>query len=326
MNDFLVKITIDLPIENYMNYIINFFNIALVIIAIYSIELMVCLYFLFKKEDIKQWYAFVPFLNIYYYFKITKTPFWTIFVPLVNLVVLAAVPYKLAKQYECKKWITNLSIPFSIVIIPYIAFSNLMNKDIKNSFKHLKSVLEIDAIDANISDQPVENLIFEEYYTPAEELDVDYLSTVDNMISEIEENAIKDDYFIEDNVSVTDVASTIASTDLEKVNEIDSVDLVDITEEDMLEIFDKVPESLGADEIEELEKKMEGENAVTIIDNADYKEIEEESLSNEDIAFGGDNQRVNLAASKDNGHVCARCGSSLVGVTGSCPGCGALIN
>ena len=52
MNDFLVKITIDLPIENYMDYIINFFNIALVIIAIYSIELMVCLYFCLRKKTL----------------------------------------------------------------------------------------------------------------------------------------------------------------------------------------------------------------------------------------------------------------------------------
>lgn len=325
MNELLVKLVINLPIENYLIYIKNFFIFALIVIIIYSIELMVCLYFLFKKEKITQWYAFVPFLNIYHYFKIVKTPFWTIFIPIVNLVVLGVVPYKLAKQYDCPKWMINLSIPFSIAIIPYITFSNLMNKDLIKKFNPLKSVLEIDDIDKANAETEIENLIFDEHYTPSDDINVDYLSTVDTMISNIEENAIKDDYFIDDAVSLTDVEATIAATDLEKVNEIDSADLDEITEEDMLEIFDKTPESFGADDIEELEKRMEGPNAVTIIDNAEYKDVEEEVLSNKDIAFGGESQRIQLAASKNDDHTCPRCGSSLVGAVGSCPGCGAQI-
>lgn len=325
MNELLVKLVINLPIENYLIYIKIFFIFALIIIIIYSIELIICLYFLFKKEKITRWYAFVPFLNIYHYFKIVKTPFWTIFIPIVNLVVLGVVPYKLAKQYNCPKWMINISIPFSIIVIPYIAFSKLMNKDLINKFNPLKSVLEIDDIDKSNTETEIENLIFDEHYTPADEVYVDYLSTVDTMISNIEENAIKDDYFIDDAISLTEVESTIASTDLQKVNEIDSADLLEITEEDMLEIFDKTPESIGANDIEELEKRMKDPNSVTIIDNAEYKDVEEEVLSNRDIAFGGESQRIQLAASKSDNHICPRCGSSLVGASGSCPGCGAQI-
>ena len=218
----------------------TFLVFAGIMIFIYSIELMVCLYFIFKKENITQWYAFIPFLNIYHYFKIVKTPFWTIFIPLVNLVVLGAVPYKLAKQYDCKKWIINWSIPLSIFVIPYVAFSDLINKDIKKKINPLKSVLEIDEIDKANSEEEIVNLMFEEYFTPEVVQEVDYLSTVDNMIKNIEDNAIKDDYFLDDNVSDFEVNTTIAATDLEKVNQIDSADILDITEEDMLEIFDKV--------------------------------------------------------------------------------------
>ena len=325
MIDLLYRIVIDLPIENYMEIFRTFLIFAGIMIFIYSIELMVCLYFIFKKENIIQWYAFIPFLNIYHYFKIVKTPFWTIFIPLVNLVVLGAVPYKLAKQYDCKKWIINWSIPLSIFVIPYVAFSDLINKDIKKKINPLKSVLEIDEIDKANSEEEIVNLMFEEYFTPDVVQEVDYLSTVDNMIKNIEDNAIKDDYFLDDNVSDFEVNTTIAATDLEKVNQIDSADILDITEEDMLEIFDKVPESLGADDIDELEKRMVDPNATVIVDNAEYKEIEEAAKSNEAIAFGGDDKRINLVAAKTNEHVCPRCGSSLLGAAGSCPGCGAQI-
>lgn len=325
MNDVLFKLTINIPIEEFMinwGYLINIFFI---IILIYSIELMVCLFFIFKKENIKPWIAFIPFYNIYHYFKITKTPFWTIFVPFINLVVLAVVPYRLAKQYQCPKWILNLSIPFSIVIIPYVAFSKRINKRIRDEYNPLKSIYDIDKIESDINAEEIDNLIFEEYYVPEDTKDIDYMSNIDTMINDIEDTAQKEDYFFEDQVSDVIIATTELATDLEKIEEIDNDGDLSISEEDMLEIFDKVDETLSTNDIDQLEEIIENKNNITIIDNAEYKEVEEVQQSAESIAFGGEDNRTKLAASKTSDLVCSRCGSSLVGASGSCPGCGAQI-
>lgn len=319
MCELLLRITLDIPIENFLEYFKSFFIICGIIILIYSIELLICLPFIFKKEGIKPYYAFIPFLNLYYYFKIFGTPFWTALVPIVNLVVLAVAPYLLAKQYECSKTIQKFSIIGSIFVIPYIAFSQKQNKRFKTSYNPLKSILEIDEIDRDSMDAQIDDYVFDEIYDV--ESENTYVSNVDNMINNIENEAISDDFEFNIDIDNTIFESTEKSTDLEKVNEIDSADIEQFTEEDMLEIFDTINESMSVSNIEELENKMEN-NKVKIIDNAEYKEIEEEKLSNEAIAFGGESNKNTISESKNKELTCPRCGSNLIGANDVCPGCG----
>lgn len=322
MSELLVRITLDIPIENYLEYFKTFFIVSGIIILIYSIELLICLPFIFKKEGIKPFYALIPFLNLYYYFKIIKTPFWTALVPIVNLVVLAVAPYLLAKQYECSKTIQKLSIIGSIFVIPYIAFSDKKNKRFKTVYNPLKSILEIDEIDKDSIDAQIDDYVFEEIYDI--EAENTYVSNVDTMISNIENDAISEDYGFDVDVDNTMFASSEKATDLEKVNEIDSADVEVFTEEDMLEIFDTVSESMNVTELEQLEDKMEN-SKVKIIDNAEYKEVEAEKLSDEAIAFGGETKNNIISESKNKELICPRCNSSLIGANDVCPGCGMKI-
>lgn len=308
-------ININIPIDKYRTVIHSIFLYFFIFIVIYSVVLIVSLYFIFKKENIKPFYALIPFFNIYTYFKITKTPFWTIFLPMLNLIVLFCVTYRLAKQYECPKWIVNLSIPLSIIVMPYIAFSRRVNKNLKNKISPLKSIIEIDNIDSRYMQEEIENVLFDEYYEPNDKNSDVFNSVLNDKIQNIESTE-QDNLFLEEIIETSFTDSMDSSLD----NDVNMTNIVNV-DDDILEIFDEIPESITAAEIRDIEEKLESKN-ITIVDNAEYKELEGLGLSSEAIAFGGKQQNETVPKAKKERFKCPRCGSNLVGSSTSCPGCG----
>lgn len=301
--------------------LLQIITIVLSITSILStIIFVISLWKIFEKEGFKPYYSIIPFVNIYYYFKICKLPFWTIFIPLVNIVVLACSTYRIAFEYKQKKSICILGIFFPFIVLPMIAFSDAQNKRLDKSTNPFKTLLEIDNLENKLSNNyDFENIDFieNEDFNPDNN---DFISNTDNMINEIEQNSISDEYFFEEDFDIPEEVTP-------PVEEVIGIPTLDDTEEELVELFESDPNSLTTAGIEELENKMQAESQIKRVDNANYKEYETIGPSSEAIAFGGEKQieNANAAKAKTEELKCPRCGSSLIGANDYCPGCGSKL-
>jgi len=317
-------------VDNWDKYILIFKNIIFIlciIFLIYFLYFIIMLFFLFKKEKYKPYYAIIPFYNFYIFIKICKIPFWTIFVPVVNLVAFICSPYRLLKEYKCEQWMCNLSILFPYVFLPIIIFNEkYTNKKFKAGYAPFKTVFDIEKIEHRLENNSdityIDNLD-----TFDSKPDNTYVGKTDQMIQNIESNAIKDEYFD------IDIPTDFKESNV-KVEEIPSNNIVDNPEDnlEMVEIFDTIKDEDGkftTNDVDKLENKIELDNKIEVADTTNYKEYKELDSSKEAIAFGGEKKIENAATlkAKNEELKCPRCGSSLVGATnGICPGCGIQIS
>ena len=103
------------------------------------------------------------------------------------------------------------------------------------------------------------------------------------------------------------------------------------TDEEVIETLDDAKIDVTIKSLDNLdtleEKSIIREKNDDGIDKNEYKDFEGVQSSNEAIAFGGEErkEKVYSTQSKKDELKCSRCGSSLVGSNGFCPGCGAKI-
>lgn len=295
----------------FVNDFVIFLTFSFYFLAFYflvcSVSWIISLWKIFEKEKINSYYSLIPFVNVYYYFKICKLPFWTIIVPIINLITLYCSGYIITKKYRCKKWQSILAIFFPFVMLPYIAFSNKTNIDIAIEERYVKNASEIDALESML--QKNSGLELDEEFVNTDVQNTENYNS--SLISAIENEIIQDDFVYDEH---QEVESQFSPVDLE-VNEFKELD-------DDLNVND-----LSISDMEKLEENMISENSIEKNISKDIKDYKEFKPSDEAIAFGGDKQieNINAVQTKNDYLKCSRCGSSLVGSNGICPGCGAKI-
>lgn len=290
-------------------YILTF-----IIIITYTLSL----WFIFKKEDIKELYSLIPFYNFYKIFQLVKIPFYTIFIPLVNAVVIILLPYKLLKRYKMPRWMMNMSVFFPYVFMPYIAFSDKCQKP-KDMKKSIKTLFELENIENNLENNlDIDDLAYkEELSIEDDDKNKNFTSKTEEMIENIEKNSIVDDYYFENEV---------VNVELENKKGPNDIQILDSDVDDIVEIFDQEGNSLSSSTIDTIDEQLKNNENIVRVDNAKYEQYKQREESNESIAFGGTKKEEDATHSKNSELICVRCGSSLVGASDFCPGCGLKIS
>ena len=288
--------------------ILTFFYFYFLVCMIASI---VSLWKIFKKENIPAFYSLIPFLNIYKYFKICGLPFWTIFVPVVNIITLYCSPYIIVKKYRCKRWQAILAIFLPFVFLPYIAFSNKRNIDFVYDNMYVKNNNDIDKLEKNL-----EKNYYDEFDSlNKNEKEIANVENINNtIIDNIESNIMLDEYVYDDVDEVYEQKEQLEELPTSNDNFVEIVDDVDIN-------------NLSLENMDILEENIKTENSVEKNIIKDEKEYQEVAPTQEAIAFGGEKKIENIDSkqTKNDELKCSRCGSSLVGANGYCPGCGIKI-
>lgn len=310
-------------IEKFLPIMNNLLPISEIILCIFSLVMIVTyilsLWFIFKKEEIKEFYSLIPFYNFYLVFKIAKIPFYTIFIPFVNVIVMILLPYKLLNRYKRPRWMMNLSIVFPYAFMLYIAFSDKCKKP-KDIRKAIKTLFELENIENNLES----NLDIDDLYFREETQDINNINSINNnfvskteeMIQNIEENSIIDDYYLENEIVDEELES-------KKNNDIP---IIEDNIEDIIEIFDQEENSLLSSGIDSIEDQLKNNDNIVHVDTAKYEQYKQKEASNESIAFGGTKKEENSTHNKSEDLKCQRCGSSLIGANDYCPGCGLKIS
>lgn len=286
-------------------------------LIIYSIVFIISLFNIFRKEKISGYKAFIPFLNLYYYCKIININFVWMFVPLINIIVLFFSPYNLAWEFGLNKPKCILSVLFPIVMIPYIAFSNIKIFHRIESTMFIKNEKEADTLDNKLKANPK----FDELDTDISTIEPtknNFVSNIDVKIDEIEKNAISDDY--SDQLYLMD--KDLKEKEIE--NSADQAQMLDEEIEEFTDIFES--NDIREVGVENKVKEIEVNSNIKVVNNADYKEYQMVGPEVGTIAFGGATIDKRVEQNKTEAKVielkCPTCGSSLVGSNGTCPGCG----
>lgn len=299
-----------------MNTVLKLFEILLEFIpflwtyfVILSIVFILSLFFIFKKCYKRGYYAFIPFFNIYEYMEICHLSWYWGFIPFVNIIVFFASPYLIGYQFGQKEYIKIFGILCPILFFPYIAFSNAsyIHPKIESSF--INSVNDIENLEKKIMNDirnEEQNSIVEQK-TVKSNKDSNYdssqtqkeilLNQLDNNYSKLEQ----EDIIIDD---VININTDIKEEEVKTYANDDFIELDDFN-------YDLNVDSINI--VNEIEKNTIMKGKETAIDNSDYKEIKDEEKTDEEIAFDQKEKRQ---------LVCPKCGSSLIGATNICPGCG----
>ena len=267
---------------------------------------IVCLYFILRKANYKGWLAIIPFANLYCYFEIIKVEWYYAYIPILNVIVMFLSPYLLGYQFNQKKPIRALGIFFPLFFFPYIAFSNAQYIHPAPPSLKLKTVNDIDVLEKEIiaaveKEESGSKIVYEKKQVknpkPEKTAKSKELEMVDNIDTQFQNIA----QFDED---IEDVMPTAVVT--QKTEEI-------IPPEELEEGLEDSDIIENIAEIEKIEKEGIEKGKDKQIDTNDYKELEQEQKSDEKIAFNQEKQTE---------LTCPRCGSSLIGATTTCPGCG----
>lgn len=279
----------------------NLLLYTIIMLVLMFLLLLISYIKILKKEEIPVWVIFIPFYNVYRLFKIVKIPFWTIFIPIVNIVVMILFPYKLAKQFRCNTFTAILGIFIPIIIIPYIAFSKKHDKDKEYRQNYLKTIDDVNKLEQNLSnnnDMIVDDLIIKK------PIKNEPKSNINNFVEDIESTIINDEF-------VYDEPDQIEENQSEEI----IPDLVDLNGDSQIKIED----------VELLESDLETnvKQNKKVIENIEEYKIE--NVVDENIAFGGKEVKEFKNNTVNDELKCEKCGSSLVGANGFCPGCGAKL-
>lgn len=314
MIDHIIKsFNYELLLSN-LNLFKNFLIIYLIIgIIVFSVSM----YKIFKKDKIKGYYAFIPFLNLYYYSKIVEIRFWLFLIPISNVVILLASTFLLSDRYGLKKWLCILSIFFPYFFLLYLAFSNKQPRMRIKIEPFVQTNLDIDKLEQKLEHNTNDDF---EVSSQSKEVANNFVSTVEEKLNKIEDNAISEDY--EDQLYIVS-----GINNEKKISQDKKKDEVVETLNDDINIIDTFDSndlrSIGMD----LKEKEIEENSKKEVEESDeQKEYEEVGPNVETVAFGGATKNRSVAEvrseSKTEDLKCPNCGSSLVGSNGTCPGCG----
>lgn len=149
-----------------------------------------------------------------------------------------------------------------------------------------------------------------------EKTSLNTVTELNKKIEEIENNYIEDEFFFENN-GVGPVKENTKEEVYTQPQIIDDFELFEIIEGDK-------NDQLTASSVDKLDDDIANMKD-HIVDNAIYHELETEGPTDIAIAFGGSEQKENSTHGKENENKCSRCGSSLIGANGFCPGCGAQL-
>lgn len=279
------------------------------IVGIYSIihYIIFCifLWFIFKKENIKCFFSIIPFVNYYYYFKICKIPFSLFFIPVINILVIIFMTYRIAHQYGFKRILCTLSIFFPLIFLGIIAFSKRKNIDIKINTVYIKNTKDVDKLE----DHLLKEINNDDYNNKLKiRITNEKNKMKDDFIDSIEQKINNDEYVYEEK-------GTSKTVDLLNVENQDANNS-EANEEDYV---------LSMDRIDNIEKNVMNNYEVDKTINKDLVEYKQKDVSDREIAFGGKEEVDIVSKAKVDELVCKRCGSSLVGAIGYCPGCNAKI-
>lgn len=296
----------------------NITEIAKNLIIFFCIYSSVCgiisvisLWKIFIKENIPGYFSVIPFYNVYRYFKICSLPFWTIFIPGINIICLYCSTYVITRKYRCKRWQSVLSIFFPCIFMPYISFSNRRNIDFVVDDLYVKNIDDIDKLEKKLESDKKSDFKINSNNSNQENVGVEENSFIDK----IEENILSDEYVYDDVEEIKEYDVEVPSVD-----EFDNNDFVEMDDDFSID-------NLSLENVDDLEKKIEIESSVEKKIETDIQEYGDVGPSEEAIAFGGKRkiENVDSVQTKNDDLKCSRCGSSLVGANGYCPGCGMKI-
>lgn len=295
-------------IEGIIYFLIFFFAGYTLFCGIISV---ISLWKIFIKENIPGYYSVIPFYNLYVFFKICGLPFWIIFVPVINIICLYCSTYIITKKYRCKRWQSILSIFFPFIFMPLVAFSDKKNIDFVVDNLYVKNIADIDKLERKLEKEETKD--FDSNYIP--QIVNDNMSNENSFIEKIEDGIISDEYVFDEVDTIQEQNVTVPT-----INEFDNNDFIEIDD-------DISADNLSLNNIDKLEKKIEVENSVEKKIETNIQEFKEKEVSEQAIAFGGKQkvENINSVQTKHDELKCTRCGSSLVGAKGFCPGCGAKL-
>ena len=305
-------------ISDDFHLIMHTINKILIIYTIICIiTLIPSLYMMYKKENIKSWYAFIPLYNLYYYFKIIHIPYYLVFIPIVNIITLYIANYRLAKEYNTAYYIRVLSFIIPFITTPYIVFCNKYNLTKKVDKRILKTLQDVDKVEERLINSNVDNTFDSINIEQEKPIDESYESDINQRINKIESNAITDDFY-DDLLYMDSKEST--------KKDIQNDEVIDEIKEDMIDIQDIIDSNdIRVDGISSIENKIENNSQKVVIDNSNYQEYKEQEKNLSTIAFGGTKQSEKLDKYKTESKTvnkCPFCNSTLDINSKTCPGCG----
>lgn len=294
-------------------------NVLLIYLIVSFIAFHISLYFIFKKENIKPFYSFIPFYNLYLTFKYFHISLYTLFIPIVNIFAIIGLPYNIARSYRCAPSTWSLAIIFPYVVLPICAFSKKKSKYYHEKKIELRVQQDIYDLESKMGDTK-EVRDYELVLNPEAFEDNFKL----NMIDELDHKLIESEYVKineEDLFAVTDEAAnmTVVTQD-----EIPAQDVSD-ENDDIMEIIDLSDDTqkknLDIQDIDNL-SNLAAVDSSKIQELSADKIVKQQKKDDVTLAFGGKTQTQESTHSKVDELKCTRCGSSLVGNNGYCPGCG----
>lgn len=313
------------------DHILSFFKdnmlIIILLIIINHILFSIAMYFILRKEKKNKILGLIPIVNVYEYLKICELPFILFFVPVCNVVMLFLSPLKFANMYRCNKLETFLGFLFPVLLLNYVAFSDMMNKRIIWENRYLPNQASVDALDKKLIDlsngivEPPEKeyIFFRKKVTQKDTMKgmttEEFIDNIEN--KSLEANKVEDPSRFEEVIEQVEVMEEPKKLDKKVEQSVETMDDINV---------DATIKSL--ENIDELEEKaIDKEKMDDGVDKNEYKKYEGTKASDEAIAFGGTARKEQVAASDGNDRdlKCPRCGSSLVGANGFCPGCGMKI-
>lgn len=292
-----------------------FLKYGIIICGIYLFLFSICLFFIFKKEKLNKFFAFIPLVNLICYFRICNIPVWIIFVPIINIIAFMVSPYKILILYGYNKSMSLLSIFLPFIFIPHLAFSNKKKINHTEQDNTIKTIYDVEQIESKLEEN---KNAMEEFYSL--DYNLDSTSSNDNSyenqkIAQIENNINSNYNFIEE---FDDFTSINIQNSIQENNNND-------TSNDIIEIDDERNDYITTGMMDTIENSIIEKANIAIVDNSDYKEYEPKQERIENIAFGGEQKIEDRIHAKTEELKCDRCGSSLVGANGYCPGCGKKI-
>lgn len=307
-----------------------FIKVLIIYTIIYLIIFHISLYKIFIKERHNGYESLIPIYNLWYYFSFIRIPKWVAIIPPLNIIAFIVSPYNLAKQFDLKRFTWVIAIIFPFIFVPYIAFSDVKDKYLEVKINYYKNQKDIDKLEEKLKQNKDEfevsnNTKKDELVDIKKDVIVDEFDykeelveekpeeikefTPDPAINEKLKQSINDDQAIDEVVNLSEYTNTSETIETLETDERDTSSInanVDNKEIDTLD------ENVSKQNESNLSKQIQ-----------DFKDV---GPSAEAIAFGGKEQIEHKTEAKKDELKCPRCGASLIGARGICPGCGMKLN
>jgi len=132
-----------IPFAGMIQGFLGILIFMLILLAAFSIVLLIAQWKIFTKANKPGWYSIVPFLNMWILFEISGLPGWLSLIPIVNTFALWVVYYKLPIKFGKTTGFAICTVLFPFVCLPILAFdksvygdsnANMFNNNMMNSY------------------------------------------------------------------------------------------------------------------------------------------------------------------------------------------------